>query len=49
MIDEERLKQLTINADKQGASMSREHVTFICGRFSAFLSYSRKPFLRTDI
>ncbi|NBI79079.1 hypothetical protein D3Z39_09375 [Anaerotruncus colihominis] len=30
------LQQLIINADKQGASKSREHITFISGRFSAF-------------
>ena len=29
-------QQLIINADKQGASKSREHITFISGRFSAF-------------
>ena len=30
-------QQLIINADKQGASKSREQITFISGRFSAFL------------
>ena len=30
------LQQLIINADKQGANKSREHITFISGRFSAF-------------
>ena len=29
-------QQLISNADKQGASKSREHITFISGRFSAF-------------
>ena len=43
------LQQLIINADKQGASKSREHITFISGRFSAFLLRNRTPFLRADI
>lgn len=30
------LKQLIINADKQSANKSGEHITFISGRFSAF-------------
>lgn len=29
-------QQLISNADKQGASKSREHITFISGWFSAF-------------
>ena len=43
------LQQLIINADKQSASKSREHITFISGRFSASLLRNRKPFLRADI
>ena len=43
------LQQLIINADKQGANKSREHITFISGRFSAFLLRNRTPFLRADI
>ena len=42
-------QQLINNADKQGASKSREHITFISGRFSAFLLRNRMPFLRVDI
>ena len=42
-------QQLIINADKQGANKSREHIAFISGRFSAFLLRNRKPFLRADI
>ena len=42
-------QQLIINADKQGASKSREYITFISGRFSAFLLRNRTPFLRADI
>jgi len=43
------LQQLIINADKQGASKSREYITFISGRFSAFLLRNKTPFLRTDM
>ena len=43
------LQQLIINADKQGASKSREHITFISGRFSAFLLRNRTLFLRVGI
>ena len=42
-------QQLIINADKQGANKGREHITFISGRFSAFLLRNRTPFLRADI
>ncbi len=34
------LQQLIINADKQSANKSREYITFISGRFSAFLLYT---------
>ena len=43
------LQQLINNADKQGASKSREHITSISGRLSAFLLRNRTPFLRVDI
>ena len=42
-------QQLIINADKQGASKSREHITSISGRFSAFLLCNKMLFLRADI
>ena len=42
-------QQLIINADKQGANKSREHITSISGRLSAFLLRNRTPFLRVDI
>jgi hypothetical protein len=42
-------QQLIINADRQGASKSREYITFISGLFSAFLLRNRTPFLRADI
>jgi len=38
-------QQFIINADRQSASKSREHITFLSGWFSAFLLRNGTPFL----